>query len=282
MKRFFDPSAAPEADVAGDIEVHEAASFTPPLVVDRSLAGDVGPPPARIAVYDDLTSAPRVEDVHAASERALIEDLAVRVYDLAREQGGSIPYTVVREVVENFIHARFKEVVVSVLDHGMTIRFADHGPGIEDKELSLAPGFSTATQGMKRVIRGVGSGLPIVRESLSFAGGYVTIEDNLGAGTVVTLRLEPTAEPVEDPVLPAEALPDVPLLTVRQKQVLSLAMELGALGPTIVARELGVAISTAYRDLASLEEIGLLMVTTGGKRSLTDEGVSYLDSLFAI
>lgn len=103
--------------------------------------------------------------------------------------GGTIPYTVIREVSENFIHARFKEVVVSILDKGNTIRFADHGPGIPSKEKAQMPGFSSAVEPMKNYIRGVGSGLPIVREYLESSHGTITIEDNLGTGAVVTVSL---------------------------------------------------------------------------------------------
>ncbi len=46
------------------------------------------------------------------------------------------------------------------MDKGNTIRFADQGPGIAHKDLVQEPGFSSATEPMKRYIRGVGSGLP--------------------------------------------------------------------------------------------------------------------------
>ena len=42
---------------------------------------------------------------------------------------------------------------------------------------------------MKNYIRGVGSGLPIVREYLESSHGTITIEDNLGTGAVVTVSL---------------------------------------------------------------------------------------------
>ena len=42
---------------------------------------------------------------------------------------------------------------------------------------------------MKRYIRGVGSGLPIVREYLDYSHGTISIEDNLGTGAVVTISL---------------------------------------------------------------------------------------------
>ena len=144
---------------------------------------------ARIALYDDLLSAPRVTEILPAETGVYIENLASKVYELAKESGGSIPYTVIREVSENFIHAKFKEIIVSILDNGNTIRFADQGPGINHKERAQLPGFSSAIEPMKKYIRGVGSGLPIVREYLEFSHGTISIEDNMGAGSVVTISL---------------------------------------------------------------------------------------------
>lgn len=255
---------------------------------------------ARVAVYDAPSAAPRVEEVGPASVQAYIESLATRVYQLAREQGGTIPYTVVREVTENFIHADFAEPVVSILDDGHTIRFADQGPGILDCDRAVLPGYTTASGPMKRYIRGVGSGLPIVREHLAVSGGGLVIENNLGgSGAVVTLSARRPADPaiarnpyplpasesygdrtpslLDDTAGPAQATPSV-RLSNRQKQVLALVLESGAAGPSLVSRELRVGISTAYRDLASLEDMGLIS-SDGGKRALTEQGMTYLGGL---
>lgn len=89
---------------------------------------------ARIALYDDLRSAPRVTEIHPAPTAEFIESLASKIYEQAKNAGGTIPYTVIREVSENFIHARFAEATVSILDEGNTIRFADQGPGIPYKD----------------------------------------------------------------------------------------------------------------------------------------------------
>jgi anti-sigma regulatory factor (Ser/Thr protein kinase) len=250
------------------------------LPADAAAAHD-SPPPALVAVYDSLTSTPRVERVEASSARELIETLAARTYHLSHEAGGQVPFTVIREVVENFIHAGFDEVVVSILDGGSTIRFADQGPGIPDKERAFLPGFSTATGAMKSVIKGVGSGLPVARECLAFSGGTIEIEDNLRRGTVVTIRLAPAAPPRSAaPAAPSREEVVIPPLTVRQKQVLSLALELGSVGPTVVSRELGVGLSTAYRDLEHLAGYGLITSDDAGKRVLTDAGIACLDALF--
>jgi DNA-binding transcriptional ArsR family regulator len=261
-----------DVSYASDTSVHSAA----PTDTPRSAA--------RIAVYDGLTAPPRVEDVHGLDERGLIEALSSRTYQLSHEAGGVLPYTVIREVVENLIHAQFSEVVVSICDRGDTVRFSDQGPGVSDKDRAFIPGFSTATEEMKRVIKGVGSGLPVARECLGFTGGTITLEDNLGKGTVVTLHLERTSAP-ETPVAPPQGpqptAPDLPKLSLRQKQVLSLVMELGAVGPSAVSRELGVGLSTAYRDLSALEGAGLIESDETGKRVLTALGVNSLDHVLS-
>lgn len=145
---------------------------------------------ARIALYDDLRSAPRVTEIMPAPTADYIEALATTIYEQAKSQGGTIPYTVIREVSENFIHARFVEIIVSILDGGNTIRFADQGPGIKNKDKAQLPGFSSAIEPMKSYIRGVGSGLPIVRDYLEFSHGTISIEDNMGQGAVVTISLK--------------------------------------------------------------------------------------------
>ena len=136
---------------------------------------------ARIARYDDFLSAPQITEVSPAPTHTFIENLTVAIYSQAQQMGGKVPYTIIREVSENFIHAQFKEIIVSILDKGNTIRFADQGPGIEKKDKAQLPGFSSATTQMKEYIRGVGSGLPIVREYLNSSHGTITIEDILSA-----------------------------------------------------------------------------------------------------
>lgn len=294
MKSFY--TAIPEVSPPPSLSADDSLSYTHTLSTR-----------ARIAVYDGAAVAPRVEELWSESVSSYIERLSARVYELVKEQGGTAPYTIIREIVENFVHAGFAEPVVSVLDRGKTLRFADQGPGISDKTHAVLPGYTTAHGEMKRYIRGVGSGLPIVRDYLSVSGGNLVIEDNLGCGAVITIY----TAPAEKPSTPATSFSGSPSLTpapptgepaynitldltgpdetvelpvakprlsTRQKQVIALVMESGSAGPSLVSKELGVGISTAYRDLASLEELGLI-TSDGGKRHLTIEGLSYLDTL---
>ena len=82
---------------------------------------------ACVAIYDTLTSTPQIIQIPGGPTHQFIENIASTTYREAQQRGGMIPYTVIREVTENFIHANFSEPVVSVFDKGNTIRFADQG-----------------------------------------------------------------------------------------------------------------------------------------------------------
>ena len=123
-------------------------------------------------------------------------------------------------------------------------------------------------------MRGVGSGLPIARESLQFLRGVLTVDDNLGGGAVFTIKL-----PHGAPAQPAAPAPPSVKLTTRQTKVLVLLMELGNAGPTAIARELGIAPATAFRELGLLENMGLIHSLGDGKRALREEGLRLLDRI---
>ncbi len=243
-------------------------------------SGSASEPEVRVAVYDTPLASPRVVSIRATDFHEFVGDLAARTYNYSRERGGRIPFVVIREIVENLIHATFAGAVISILDGGNTIRISDQGPGIADKLHALLPGFTTATPELRRFIKGVGSGLPVARETLAVMGGAMSIEDNLVRGTVVTLRLGP--EPAARPAIPARVEPSRPRheLTARQKKVLLLIAELGAAGPSEVAKALEMSQSTAYRELQLLTSAGLIATKRYGKRTLTEEGIASLDSVF--
>jgi len=237
------------------------------------------PDPPRIAVYTEAHTPPLVvpvtdfppTDEHLAD---LIDALSVRAHTLAHDQGGLLPLSVFRELIENLVHASFAGVVVTILDGGNTVRISDRGPGIPDKDAAQRPGFTSADARAKGFIRGVGSGFALVRETLTRLGGVLEIEDNLGRGTVVTARVQPHSNmPLAPATLPTYNLPE------RQLKTLLLAVELAPVGPTRIAQELGVSTSTAYRDLMTLEEAGFVASGPTGHRSATDAGLAYLDAV---
>jgi anti-sigma regulatory factor (Ser/Thr protein kinase) len=284
MESFLDRLLADEGAAtrqpAGRAATAAAAPPAIPSSASPATTGPVlpevptGPEAPRIAIYDTLTSPPRVIAVEEEDLPALIASLAEKTYHYCREQGGQIPYTVLQELIENLLHAYFRDVVITILDNGQTIRISDHGPGVDDKDRAFQPGFTTATALQRQIIRGVGSGLPIARESLQFLRGVLTVEDNLGGGAVFTIKMP--AHAPEQPAAPAT--PDVKL-TTRQTKVLVLLMELGSAGPTAISRELDIAPATAFRELVVLQEKGLIHSLGDGKRALREEGLRLLESI---
>lgn len=269
---------------------------------------------ARVAVYDSLLAPPQVTFVEAMSIKDFLNALSVKTYEAVKGQGAMVPFVVLREIIENLIHAEFKEPVISILEGGRKICVSDQGNGIADKEKALQPGFTTAMKWQKAFIRGVGSGLPVAKEIMLSSGGKIKIEDNLCHGTVVTLCLEKSAgenhtaereEPTHADKAEifsrelARALADtaslgaenkesgIPTLSEnglslseREKKALLVLAELGQAGPSQLAKELHMSIPTAHRELAFLELYGLARKVRGGKRTLSEKGTGLLEKIF--
>jgi DNA-binding transcriptional ArsR family regulator len=116
----------------------------------------------------------------------------------------------------------------------------------------------------------------------------VTIEDNIGGGTVATVSmLEAARAPAADkpagrPAAPQMKYPDaVPKMNIseRQQKVLITVLEFGEVGPSTVAERLEISVSTAYRDLSVLEEHGLVVVAESGKRVVTPLGRDLVEAI---
>jgi predicted HTH transcriptional regulator len=129
---------------------------------------------------------------------------------------------------------------------------------------------------MRRLIRRVGSGLLVVKEQLGFLAAP---SPSKTTSTTVLLDFSLRGDtagatpPADVPVHRLEVSP-------RQKKILLLIAELGAAGPTSVAKELKISHSTAYRELLALQALGLLAGKGRGRRTLTEEGVARLDEVF--
>jgi predicted HTH transcriptional regulator len=253
--------------------------------------------PVRIAVYDNMKSIPRIIDLQFDDITSFINQTTQETYDLSHNAGGKIPFTIIKEIIENLIHADFNEITITILDNGNHIIISDQGPGIEDKEKAFLPGFTSATKKMKEYIRGVGSGFPIVKETITFSGGSIDVKDNIKSGTVISLKLESSdidrrpgsssntipgeQEPKKDLKPPSTAdgsdKSSYKSLSERQKKILFVILELEEAGPSTIARELNLSLSTSYRELIQLEKSKLLITGKSGKRKLSKKGTKYLE-----
>jgi anti-sigma regulatory factor (Ser/Thr protein kinase)/DNA-binding transcriptional ArsR family regulator len=240
----------------------------------------------KVAVYPK-SGEPEVSEVSAASVRAASGKFSKLVMEKVKASGGRVAEEALRELIENLIHADFSGVVISVLEEGDVVRVSDKGPGIVHKARAFEFGFSGAAQEAAREIRGVGAGLGIARAAAEKVGGTVSIEDNIGGGTVATVSMSnaartPAASEPAYQSAPQRKYPDaVPKLNIseRQQKVLITVLEYGEVGPSTVAESLEISVSTAYRDLSVLEEHGLLIAAESGKRVVTPLGHDLVEGI---
>jgi anti-sigma regulatory factor (Ser/Thr protein kinase) len=111
---------------------------------------------------------------------------------------GMEPEVVHRAVVIAFeaemnvvMYATEGTITFILTDEEIKLQIADQGPGIEDIDMALTEGFSTATDKMREMGFGFGMGLPNIRKNADEFG----IESEVGKGTTVStlIRLNSSA-----------------------------------------------------------------------------------------
>ncbi len=83
------------------------------------------------------------------------------------------------------IHAKGGEIEVSIADDAVDLLLTDDGPGIEDIELAMTEGYSTAPAEVRSLGFGAGMGLPNMKK---YADEF-HIESQKGKGTTVKMKI---------------------------------------------------------------------------------------------
>jgi hypothetical protein len=225
------------------------------------------PPDTRIALPGpggEFTVMDLEEDDFGLFSRRVTEIVITALRDL----GIDFPSSPVSELVDNLIHAVPCSASIVVDPRGPGVTICDTGKGIPRVDLALKAGFSTADSLQRSFIRGVGLGLHLAKRDIEASGGELLLESIPGCGTFARVSLTPSVSPPE--------------LSHRQNNILFLLSEGEALGPSHVASELGITVSTAYRDLVKLQEAGLVVSSPSGKRFLSERGKLYLQGLLSL
>ncbi len=81
------------------------------------------------------------------------------------------------------IHASGGEIDVDISDEKIVAVLTDHGPGIENIELAMQEGWSTASEQVRGLGFGAGMGLPNMKKY----SDEMTIDSKPGQGTTVTV-----------------------------------------------------------------------------------------------
>ena len=114
---------------------------------------------------------------------------SVQVKKNLRQLG--LPPEIIRQVsiamyegeINMVIHAGGGVADVNVYEDRIVIVLADAGPGIEDIELAMTEGYSTATDNVRSLGFGAGMGLPNMKRYTD----EMTIESEVGKGTTITM-----------------------------------------------------------------------------------------------
>jgi len=137
----------------------------------------------------------------------------------------------ISQILRNFISNALKfteqgaiDIRVSFLPGRQEVKFevADTGLGIEEEHLALIfEEFSQLENHMQRGVKGTGLGLPLCRKLATLLNGYVTVESEIGQGSVFSLVV-PVAYHAEDQGAllreqPATADSRIPVLVIEDQ-----------------------------------------------------------------
>ena len=81
-------------------------------------------------------------------------------------------------------HAREGEIEALIESEWIQLTVSDRGPGIEDLELAMKEGFSTASKEVREMGFGAGMGLPNIKRN----SDHLDISTRPGEGTVVRIK----------------------------------------------------------------------------------------------
>jgi serine/threonine-protein kinase RsbT len=84
------------------------------------------------------------------------------------------------------IHASGGTIDVTISPEEIAMILKDHGPGIEDIEMAMKAGYSTAPDNVRNLGFGAGMGLPNMKKY----SDELNIESTVGIGTTVTMKVK--------------------------------------------------------------------------------------------
>ncbi len=84
------------------------------------------------------------------------------------------------------IHANGGEIDVEITEEDIIIALRDQGPGIENVELAMKEGYSTAPDNIRTLGFGAGMGLPNIKKYTD----EFSIDTKVGVGTTLNMRVK--------------------------------------------------------------------------------------------
>ena len=125
---------------------------------------------------DDFTRAGEASsDVKGVLKKLGLSPQVVRKVAIAMYEGE----------INMVIHGGGGQITVEVTPDAVTMRLADHGPGIRDISLAMQEGWSTAPEEVRNLGFGAGMGLPNMKK----CSDEMEVISEVGVGTTVNMKV---------------------------------------------------------------------------------------------
>ena len=125
---------------------------------------------------DDFTRAGEASsDVKGVLKKLGLSPQVVRKVAIAMYEGE----------INMVIHGGGGQIPVEVTPDAVTMRLADHGPGIRDISLAMQEGWSTAPEEVRNLGFGAGMGLPNMKKY----SDEMEVISEVGVGTTVNMKV---------------------------------------------------------------------------------------------
>ncbi len=144
-----------------------------------------------------MLSEPQIEEIFVVEGKDYTSagSVSIEIRKILEELGFD-PETIRRVAIVTYeaeiniaLYAERGEIRLQVFPEEIRLEVEDSGPGIEDIEMALSNGFSTATAEMRELGFGAGMGLPnIERNADDFS-----ISSTVGMGTRLSIAIKPKA-----------------------------------------------------------------------------------------
>ncbi|MBR6902979.1 MAG: ATP-binding protein [Clostridia bacterium] len=125
------------------------------------------------------------EDFAAAGQASVQIKKSLRQLGLSPEIIRRVSIAMYEGEINMVIHAHGGTADVKVYEDCIVIILADNGPGIEDINMAMKEGYSTASDNTRSLGFGAGMGLPNMKRYTD----DMKVESTLGVGTTVTMRI---------------------------------------------------------------------------------------------
>ena len=124
------------------------------------------------------------EDFSSAGQASVSVKKSLRQLGISPEIIRKVSIAMYEGEINMVIHANGGVADLAVWDKEIELVLADEGPGIEDVELAMQEGYSTAQDNIRALGFGAGMGLPNMKRY----SDEMTIDTEVGKGTKVTMR----------------------------------------------------------------------------------------------